>query len=48
MLRIGFEYKGARYQSLSQIARLITGTRWAGPLFFGLKGKRHSKSGEAQ
>jgi hypothetical protein len=33
----GYEYKGARYQSLSQIARLITGTRWSGPLFFGLK-----------
>jgi len=33
----GFEYKGERYRSLSQIARLITGTRWSGPLFFGLK-----------
>ena len=33
----GFEYQGARYQSLSQIARLITGTRWSGPLFFGVK-----------
>lgn len=44
----GFEYKGARYQSLSEIARLITGTHWSGPLFFGLKGKRNAKSGEAQ
>jgi len=26
----------ARYDSLSEIARLITGTRWSGPLFFGL------------
>ena len=33
----GFEYKGERYKSLSEIARLITGTRWSGPLFFGLK-----------
>jgi hypothetical protein len=33
----GYEYQGARYQSLSEIARLITGTRWSGPLFFGLK-----------
>lgn len=33
----GFEYKGGRYKSLSEIARLITGTRWSGPLFFGLK-----------
>jgi hypothetical protein len=32
-----YEYRGARYESLSQIARLITGTRWSGPLFFGLK-----------
>ena len=33
----GFDYKGARYASLSEVARLITGTRWSGPLFFGLK-----------
>jgi Protein of unknown function (DUF2924) len=33
----GYEYKGGRYDSLSEIARLITGTRWSGPLFFGLK-----------
>ncbi len=32
-----FDYKGARYTSLSEVARLITGTRWSGPLFFGLK-----------
>lgn len=36
----GFEYEGAHYKSLSVIARLITGIRWSGPLFFGLKGKR--------
>ena len=35
----GYQYKGSRYESLSQVARLITGTRWSGPLFFGLKGK---------
>jgi hypothetical protein len=34
-----YEYRGARYESLSEIARLITGTRWSGPLFFGLKSK---------
>ena len=33
----GYEYQGTRYQSLSAIARLITGTRWSGPLFFGIK-----------
>ena len=36
----GFEHNGERYKSLSAIARLITGTRWSGPLFFGLKGHR--------
>jgi hypothetical protein len=36
----GYEYKGARYESLSEIARLITGTRWSGPLFFGIKAKQ--------
>jgi hypothetical protein len=33
----GFEYRGERFGSLSEIARRITGTRWSGPLFFGLK-----------
>lgn len=33
----GFEYRGERFASLSQVARRITGTRWSGPLFFGLK-----------
>jgi hypothetical protein len=29
-------YRGRRYQSLSEVARAITGARWSGPLFFGL------------
>lgn len=33
----GYEYRGKRFASLSQIARQITGTRWSGPLFFGLR-----------
>ena len=33
----GFEYRGARFRSLSRIARIITGTRWSGPAFFGLR-----------
>ena len=33
----GFVYRGERYGSLSAVARLITGTRWSGPLFFGLR-----------
>lgn len=32
-------YRGRSYRSLSQVARLITGQRWSGPLFFGLKGR---------
>ncbi|MGD1156891.1 MAG: DUF2924 domain-containing protein [Terriglobia bacterium] len=39
VLENGYEYAGKGYPSLSQIARLITGTRWSGPLFFGLRGK---------
>jgi hypothetical protein len=42
VLESGFEYSGRTYRSLSQIAREITGTRWSGPAFFGLK-KRPSK-----
>jgi len=37
----GFEWQGRRYKSLSAAARAITGTRWNGPLFFGLR--RHGK-----
>jgi hypothetical protein len=39
-----YEYQGRRYPSLSMIAREITGTRWSGPLFFGLKGAAKSKT----
>lgn len=31
----GYLWRGMRYRSLSEIARLITGTRWSGPRFFG-------------
>ena len=33
----GFAWNGASYKSLSQVARAITGTRWNGPRFFGLR-----------
>jgi len=32
----GFLYAGRTYQSLSEVARAITGARWSGPRFFGL------------
>jgi hypothetical protein len=35
-----YEYQGRPYKSLSAIARAITGTRWNGLLFFGLKNRR--------
>ncbi len=35
----GVIYRGQRYQSLSEVACVITGTRWSGPLFFGLRGR---------
>ena len=37
VVRNGYEYKGQIYKSLSVIARRITGIRWSGPKFFGLK-----------
>ena len=36
----GFEWQGRPYKSLSAIARAITGTRWNGWVFFGLKNRR--------
>ncbi|MGV8078770.1 MAG: DUF2924 domain-containing protein [Syntrophales bacterium] len=36
----GVQCNGKFYGSLSEVARAITGTRWSGPLFFGLKKQR--------
>jgi len=36
----GYEWQGRPYKSLSAVARAITGTRWSGPMFFGLKNRR--------
>lgn len=33
----GVQCKGKHFHSLSEVARSITGVRWSGPLFFGLK-----------
>jgi len=38
--RAGYDYQGRPYQSLSAIARAITGTRWNGRVFFGLRPSR--------
>ena len=34
-----FQYQDKTYDSLSKVARAITGTRWNGPRFFGLRGE---------
>jgi Protein of unknown function (DUF2924) len=38
-----FEYLGRPYKSLSSVAQEITGTKWNGWVFFGLKGNRARK-----
>jgi hypothetical protein len=40
----GVLYKRKRYRSLSEVARLITGSRWSGPLFFGLRSMRQGET----
>jgi hypothetical protein len=37
MLDDGVSFNGKRYRSLSEVAREITGSRWSGPRFFGLR-----------
>lgn len=37
-----FIYQGQSYKSLSAIARKITGTRWNGPAFFGLRSNKEA------
>jgi hypothetical protein len=38
-----FEFQGRPYKSLSAVARAITGTRWNGLIFFGLKNQRAAR-----
>ncbi|QDW37807.1 DUF2924 domain-containing protein [Bradyrhizobium sp. KBS0727] len=37
VLQTGFAYDGKTFDTLSEIATKITGTRWNGPRFFGLR-----------
>ncbi|MEA1835093.1 DUF2924 domain-containing protein [Methylobacterium durans] len=41
----GFAWQDHTYTSLSEVARAITGTRWNGPRFFGLRDKPAGDSG---
>jgi hypothetical protein len=45
VLEGGFEYRGERFSSLSEIAKRITGSHWSGPRFFGLTSPRLGKLG---
>ena len=44
----GFTWNGRRWASLSVIAREITGARWSGPRFFGLRTEEARRSTPAR
>ena len=43
----GFAWNGKTYPSLSKVAFAITGTRWNGPRFFGLRDRSPHRRSEA-
>ena len=45
VLEDGILFRSQRYKSLSEVARVITGTRWSGPRFFGLRSAKEQKHG---
>ncbi len=45
VLEDGVLFRSQRYNSLSEVARVITGARWSGPLFFGLKSAKEQNRG---
>lgn len=44
VLNEGFAFEGKSYSNLSVVARLITGARWNGPRFFGLRNDKDARS----
>jgi len=44
VLEDGFEWDGVVYRSLSAVAKAVTGSRWSGHLFFGLKKRKRAKA----
>jgi hypothetical protein len=44
----GFAYDGRKFTSLSEIATEITGTRWNGPRFFGLRSASNREGADAR
>ena len=47
VMEAGYAWNGVTYRSLSEVARAITGTRWNGPRFFGLRTTK-DKPGQTQ
>ena len=43
VLERSVQYRGETWPSLSAVAREITGARWSGPRFFGLKAARNGR-----
>ena len=48
VLADGFAWNGQTYDSLTKVAFAITGTRWNGPRFFGLRDKQPQPTSEAE
>jgi hypothetical protein len=48
VLADGFAWNGTTYHSLSEVAHAITGTKWNGPRFFGLKSNRKVSGGSKE
>ncbi len=44
----GIEWRGQRYHSLSVVAQKITGARWSGPRFFGLRRRQLDSTSSAR
>lgn len=48
VMATGFAWKGQTYDSLSKVAFAITGTKWNGPRFFGLRDKANTSDMETR
>jgi hypothetical protein len=48
VLADGFAWNGSSFRSLSEVAHAITGTRWNGPRFFGLRQKSTRAEGRTR
>jgi len=44
VLKDGFDWQGRKFKSLSAVARAITGTRWNGYRFFGLRERKREEA----